>query len=83
MFLKKVADCDDSSVSTSGRIDELDIVAFSGGGSVLLMMRLCNGTDDFWLVNMGKTFLLPYDRVTAVRILLGMIPSRQCEGMSA
>ena len=61
MFLKKVADCNDSSVSTSGRIDELDIVAFSGGGSILLMMRLCNETNDFWLVNMGKTFLLPYD----------------------
>ena len=47
MFLKKVADCDDASVSTSGRIDELDIVAFNGGGSILLMIRLYNETDDF------------------------------------
>lgn len=35
MFLKRVADSDDSSTSSNGRMDELDIVSFDGGKPVV------------------------------------------------
>jgi len=35
MFLKRVADSDDSSTSPNGRMDELDIVSFDGGKPVV------------------------------------------------